>query len=194
MYDLIIFVSGPAGSGKTTAAEYLQKLLGDEAYTITLADPLKELIYNLCKEFDFPIGSLQDLYTPGVKENYRSIMQHVGTEICQSTFGQDCWCRAATEKLSSIYRNKHKYPSVLIVSDFRFKHEFEYFNLRAKRTLILNIERKSCKTIQHSNHISEQLNLNEFYMYKNCCLITVQNDESKESLYEILETVVDTVL
>ena len=194
MYDIVIFISGPAGSGKTTAAEYIQKILQPDCYTITLADPLKKMVYELCKEFDFPINNLQDLYTPGVKETYRTYMQHIGTEICQSIFGKDCWCNAAMKELSDKFSRKFAYPSTLIISDFRFLHEFEYFHNRANKTLILNIERKSAKPIEHSEHISEQLNLKNFYLYKNCTLITLQNDDSIESFQEMLYTIVQTIL
>ena len=185
-----VFVTGLKGSGKTTVSNLLKEILNEkynrDCNLITLAKPLKEMVFKLCKLFDVEIDSIDDLENPLTKEKYRHYMQYIGTEICQDIFSKECWC-----KLSKINDK-----SINVVTDLRFEHEFKYFHNLSNKSIVINVKRSVVKnnySQQSQNHLSEMFNINCLTNYSNVYLINVANDDSIDVLRDLIEDIVISI-
>ena len=173
----IIFISGLKGSGKTTVAEYLAKKYNTTP--IAFGDKLKDMIYDLCMIFDFPISSRQDLDNPNTKEVYRKHMQFIGTEICQKYFGKLCWVEQVNVPKTGL----------TIISDLRFKHELKYFKEKGYKCTILKVVRHELRTADtgaSEAHISETLDVKSL----KTPVIEIVNNGTLEELYQKLDMLI----
>ena len=152
---LAILISGKKHSGKNYVANALHKRLKNSEI-IAFADPIKRI---LSKTFEVSYNDLNEyknhekgIYIFNGKSytqitNFRKTLQHFGTDAMQFEFGQDVWVKMLLE---------HSTKNILIVPDFRFKHEFN--------EMLKNID---CFTIHvtggddSDSHISEN-NLSDF--------------------------------
>jgi hypothetical protein len=151
MINVIAFV-GKAGSGKTTASEYLQY---KGRYTrLRFADRLKDMLRALGllkREID---GDLKECACDVLGgKTPRHAMITLGTEWGRDMIYPNIW-------VDALDRDMRHYISTgvtsFIIDDLRFTNEAMYIDLLDKtkyRTLIVGIERKS-KEI-NSTHISE---------------------------------------
>lgn len=186
----VIFTTGYAGSGKTTVGIMIAKILHEEwenneylkntyksglTTTMAFGDKVKTMVYDLCKLFDIPITGVNALYDVNTKNLYRRYMQQVGTEICQSIFGKQCWCYAIED---DIKHNLEVYPFI-IISDLRFEHEYKYFkdNFSNVNTIVINVVKDDVDNT-YANHSSEQ----EFKHIP--ADITIQNNGTIDDLHE----------
>ena len=118
---ITIGLSGPAGSGKSTVADYLK--LKYDFEEIAFAGPLKEVTSKL---FDIPLTDMYDPIKKEVKdERYkkspRQLLQWFGTDVMRETFDEDFWIKQAFWKYDRITRED---PSKnVIFSDCRFDNE-----------------------------------------------------------------------
>lgn len=126
----LLLVSGNAGSGKSTLSTYIIDKYGycgfgnsSSIIEFALADKLKQLTFEILKLFGIQIDSIQDLYTPGKKEQYRKYLQGIGTECCRKVFGDNFWCEMTYLDIM----NKIKDENCIIISDIRYINEQEYF-------------------------------------------------------------------
>lgn len=115
---VVIGLCGPAGSGKSTIANYLAANYDAKRYAF--ATPLKEICI---RTLDF---SSQQLY--GTQEEKEAIdprygfsprwfIQRLGTQGIRSVFGEDVWWKLT---LDQIIRER---PDIAIVEDVRFVNE-----------------------------------------------------------------------
>lgn len=106
----VVVISGLAGSGKTTTANYIEQKYNFKQ--LALGDKLKQLTFKLLKIFNIPINSIDDLYDPIKKQQYRTYLQLIGTECCRSVFNSDFWCDQLINEI-----NKYDIISIKIVRD-----------------------------------------------------------------------------
>lgn len=180
----LLLISGKAGSGKDTMAQYIIDNYATANTTIVrlaLADKLKRLTYALLKEFGIDINSIDDLYNTSTKNKYRHYLQHIGTECCRKIFGEDFWC----EQLSKDIIAQVKNGVHVIVSDVRFTNELVYlYNVLDKYNVdglvvSISISGRGYNNID-SKHVSELMSGFE-------CDYVVENSSDIDAFYDKIE-------
>jgi len=140
----IILISGIARSGKDTTAELLSNKLIDSGKTVLITHFADLLKYTMIKFFNWN----------GVKDDTsRSLMQKIGTDIVRKE-NPNYWV-AFLESFLSMFKNEWEY---VLVSDFRFKNEHEYFLSKGWDCKAIRVERlefESELTKEQKQHESE---------------------------------------
>lgn len=115
---IVIGLCGPAGSGKSTIATFLEREYGAVRYS--LANPLKEIAK---KTLDFTDDQLYGLQSSkdAIDERYgfspRWFLQRLGTEGCRGVMGDDVWVNALLRRIRA------DGPKYAVVEDVRFCNE-----------------------------------------------------------------------
>ena len=176
----LILVSGKAGCGKSTFAQYLVKKNPERFVEFALARKLKVITFKLLKLFNVPINSIDDLDNRQTKEKYRHYLQQIATEVFRSSFGDDFWCQQIKDEIDKAL-NLNK---IVIISDVRFPNEQQYFhtNFSDDNVYDIMIHRKEADEVK-SSHISENTNsLTSEYV--------INNNDSMEQFYKSIDDVV----
>ena len=140
-----ICISGKAGSGKDTAAEYLQQEIEMDGYNV--------LIYHYADILKFV---LQRLFGwDGVKDEYgRSLLQYVGTEKVRKK-DKNYWVAFLCD-LISLFPDEWDY---VLIPDTRFPNEItypsEYQNISVQHIRLERPNYNSDLTESQQNHESE---------------------------------------
>jgi len=180
MYNktLVILLSGKAGMGKTLAAKILKDCFISKNLNVinsSFATGVKEIAYKY-------IG------WDGIKdEKGRKLLQILGTDVGRK-YNPDCW----VEYLLRTLENTSNFPyDVVIIDDWRFPNEFEYFKdeplYNVVKVKILSREIKTYLNHDCGNHISEN-SLPEDKSYYN---YTVFNDFIESNFLEKLAGLCD---
>lgn len=159
---------GKAGSGKDTIGFLLGDLLKRKGYSnkrYAFADGVKDMAAALTGvaryRFDYQdfkkdyFFSLTDGRTYHVDSKpighdlitIRQLLQKLGTDVMQRIFGKNVW----VNKVFSEIQNESKYCKVGIITDVRFKHEYEA--IKNAGGIIIRINNPYIKPTD--NHISE---------------------------------------
>jgi hypothetical protein len=151
MTQLIVFLSGWAGSGKDTGAELLIEEMG--FHRVSFADSLKEAVaISTC----FPLGIFHDarrkndpLPTPHKKypecKTYRDIL--IAEAAAQRSKDPDIYVRAASKKI----RNQR-----IVITDWRYPNEHAFIKEAFPNATIITI-RIDRKDVTPMTDISEHL-------------------------------------
>jgi hypothetical protein len=116
----VIALCGPAGSGKSSVADYLIEKYGAQRYGFTT--PLKEMVR---KAFDLTWNQVygtqeqKEAVDPRYNHSARWLLQRIGTEGCRATFGEDFWTKQC---LDMIHRQNQR---IAVIDDMRFFNESE---------------------------------------------------------------------
>jgi hypothetical protein len=144
----IVAFSGPAGSGKTTAAKHL---VTDHGYRrIRFADPLKDMLRDFGLTFDQIDGSLKE--TPCEMlcgKTPRRAMQTLGDEWGRQLIGGDIWVQAWERRLEEAMLWSS--DTRIVVDDLRYPNELDA--LLRNDALIVRILRPEVPAVE--NHDSE---------------------------------------
>ncbi len=115
MKPTVIALLARAGSGKTTAADYLVGTYG--AKKISFAGPLKVLAKTLFDMSDEQVyGSLKEVVDGRYQRTPRQLMQLLGNEA-RKTFGTDIWIKAAMQTV------KEDSAPLYVIDDCRYVNE-----------------------------------------------------------------------
>jgi energy-coupling factor transporter ATP-binding protein EcfA2 len=115
-YPIIIQLSGKQGSGKTTLAKNLQKLLTAETSITRYAKAVYEM-HDMVLEVGKKYG-----FKPMKKDG--PLLQLIGTEWGRKTRGEDVWIKACQCEVKKLGKAG---VQVIIIEDCRFKNEFHCF-------------------------------------------------------------------
>ncbi|WP_107407970.1 hypothetical protein [Streptomyces sp. CC77] len=149
----LIGLSGPAGSGKDTAAQALvaagwqRKAFADKVrdfvYAMNPPAPLIEGVetFSLAVEVD-AFGWDEVKTYPGVRE----LLQRCGTEAGRHVLGPDVWVNA-------LFQDEATWEAPVVVTDVRFPNEAEA--IKARGGLLVRIDRPGQPPIGEAGHISE---------------------------------------
>lgn len=146
---ILIGLTGPAGCGKTTAANYLESEWG--AQPVGLADPIMAMLLALFAEADVPDAyaverALKERCT-SLGYSYRHLAQTLGTEWGRDQLDDGFWRRIAEGKVLDIMRGGDH----AVVTDIRFADEAQW--LRDLGGVLVRITRAG--TLPVREHESE---------------------------------------
>lgn len=147
---MLIGLTGYAGSGKSTVAEWLEA----KSFTrLKFADPLKNMIRSLLRDAGVPYEEVDD-YIEGRRKEHttpllggrspRWAMQTLGTEWGRNCMGEDFWVKAA---MARYQRGR------VVFDDCRFQNEAEA--IKDAGGIIVTIQRPGTGPV--SDHESENL-------------------------------------
>lgn len=144
---MIFGLLGPAGSGKSTVADYTVKHYGAKQYAF--ADPLKEIVG---KAFDLSYkqlyGSQSDKETVDPRYNVspRWLFQRIGTQGIREVFGPDVWANLTIDRI------KKDGVELAVISDVRFRNEATITTLNGR---VIKLNRRPGASKADASHASE---------------------------------------
>ena len=180
---MIVGITGYAGSGKDTAADYLVSKYGYERRG--LADPIRQALYALNPQV--AVGQTLRVVVDwigwdGAKRQFpevRRLLQVFGTEVGRETFGSEFWLNLFDDWL---YERSPTYQRNVVVPDVRFKNEAEFLktNYGAK---LLHITRQGVEAL--NSHASEAGGLDAYVTH------TIQNDSTIQALHAKIDLMME---
>jgi hypothetical protein len=182
MKPLLLGLSGKAGSGKSTAAEYLETTHGYNLFAFS--DTLKEVA---CLAFGFSeeqlYGRLKEIPDPRFGKSPRWCLQYLGTDILRSVW-PGIWIWHMRREIMDFLSINGQRP--IVITDVRFRDEAEA--LKRMGAVLVRLERAEAGAKNGiSEHVSE-MDLDGWEGFD--CLIV--NNGTREQLFEQLAFIVST--
>lgn len=185
----IIGLTGSAGSGKDTTANYIQQHVPG-VHIRAFAGPLKEACKILFKLSNKQLYNLKEKEKPIARFNNmspRQLMQFLGTDCLRKHISDTIFIdmmSAEHDELSVINDNSSD-NSYMIITDMRFNNEAEW--VKERGGLVVKIERNGVRT-EHSEHASEQ------GISKDLIDHVLENHGTLDDFYELLYTFIRAVV
>lgn len=181
MKPLIALYSPAMGSGKTTAAQYLEAAY--DFHRLGFADPIKKMTRALLESAGveqehinaYVAGHLKEKPVPFAPVTARKIMQTLGTEWGRQTVYENIWVEALTEKAEELLFD----GEFVVVDDLRFPNEYE--DLRRMGATLIRINRPTAECGER--HESEGA-LDDFKFDQE-----INNDGSINALYGAINSI-----
>lgn len=146
---------GPAGAGKSTAAEHLVKHW--RFARVRFAGPLKAMMLALGLDPDQVDGGRKEEPTPLLcGRTPRQAMQWLGTEWGRNLIGDGFWIaawQAAVERIP-LDRPWRRGANLIVADDVRFANEARA--IRQRGGLVVRIERPGAASATGASHVSER--------------------------------------
>lgn len=132
---IVVGLTGAAGSGKDTAAEFMVDLLRKghrcNAVRWAFADALRQMLLPIVPPLYMHDRRLKEQPVPGLGVSYRMLAQTLGTEWGRNLIAQDLWVRIMDNRLARLVEmTQHSPPIVVVVSDVRFPNELRWIRER----------------------------------------------------------------
>lgn len=189
----IIGLTGKAGSGKSTAANWLLDKNG-KAIHMAFAQPLKVMIYELIRKVtprNHPHTAADYIRDPVLKEQpipfvggftARYLMQTLGTEWGRNAVHKDFWVSIMAIKLERLFAsgfaNFKDQPLRVVIDDVRFDNEAEM--IRHYGGVVVRVVRPDAeKPAEIAGHASEAMDF--------AVDVTIVNGGTVEDLHALLE-------
>lgn len=179
--SIVAGLTGPAGSGKDTVADYLVARHG--FVKMALADPIKNLLnerFGWTPEHwadrewkergDHRYGTAFD----GTPMSPRSWAQWLGTEVGRKVAGDDVWARQTRHRMNIPHIQYADQP--IVIPDVRFDNEADLLCDK-----VIRIYRPDDQRPDVREHVSEN-GLNAKYI-----TATIPNTGTKERLFSLVE-------
>ncbi|MDB6061532.1 MAG: putative deoxynucleotide monophosphate kinase [Verrucomicrobiaceae bacterium] len=151
---ILLGLTGPAGSGKSTMAKYLVEQ--HQFIEVSFADPIRDMIAALMRIDRSILDSMlinraaKESPLPELGVSPRRLMQTLGTEWGRKLIDADLWVNLVSERIDFIEQALHREYNGIVISDVRMENEAKF--VRSKGQL-LHIERPDLTPI--GNHESE---------------------------------------
>ena len=180
---MLVGITGKAGSGKDTIADYLIKMYGYKK--IALADPIKRLVKDIFVLDDFTVYDRIEREKPLPQwEGWtvRKLLQFIGTELFREKIDDAIWVKSLWLRVQNDKQNNY------ICSDVRFPNEKEFLEKNAGNNFaMIKVIRAGCNgAVGLSNHASEAYDLDANY--------TVENNGSFGDLYTKIDKIMREIL
>lgn len=138
----LIGITGPAGCGKDTAADFILERLPHGYRKLSFAGPIKEMARTgLCLDTDQLYGESKDKIDPRYGVTPRRIMQTLGTEWGREHVHPDVWVKA----MDAIH-NTPGYDE-LVIPDVRFENEANY--IRNNNGVLIHVNGRAANIELH---------------------------------------------
>lgn len=155
---LLIGLTGPAGSGKDTAADHLETQHHFARWAF--AEPMRTMLEALLVECGLDYAhlfepALKERPIPGLGFSYRQLAQTLGTEWARTQLAEDFWLRCAglcTGLASADPAEQQPIHDRIVFTDVRFPNEAAW--LRDRGGVIVRVERPGVAPVRA--HVSEQ--------------------------------------
>lgn len=150
---MILGLMGPAGSGKSTVAEYLHKTWGGMRFSF--ADPLKAVAMatlDFSREQCYGTQAQKEAVDPRYGFSARWFLQRLGTDGCRNTFGENFWSEMLLRQIATVR------PRLAVIEDVRFVNEA--MAIRNAGGLIWRLEcpdRQSTADAAHPSEVEWQI-------------------------------------
>lgn len=150
---------GPAGAGKSTAAERLVKRW--RFNRVRFAGPLKAMMLALGLSAEQVDGDQKEEPTPLLcGRTPRQAMQWLGTEWGRNLIGPEFWIaawQAAVERVTPTFTYRGGFDPIrlIVADDVRFANEARA--IRERGGLIVRVERPGARSASGGDHSSERL-------------------------------------
>ena len=189
----VIAICGYKRSGKDTIAEYLRNQSDGNAVICKIANKLKEACSAI---FGFTPDQLEtdmkDSIDPVWQISPRSAMQYLGTDIMQYDIqrvipgiGRNFWIKRFIYHIETI----HKTTPYIIISDLRFKHEYEeLYKLYGSNLMVIKVYRNENIDENIDTHISER----EWKDIPHS--IVVNNNSTLNDLYSTVDNIKNAII
>lgn len=142
---MIVLISGKQGSGKTTLTKELLEALGMVRVEFRFA----KVIYDIHDKIREMINDFGIETPEHVKVKDGKLLQFLGTELGRNTYGEDVWVRITRRIVDTLIEKYGNYPQplLIVVSDCRFKNEFEAFPeaLRVRLECVKEVRKGRCE-------------------------------------------------
>jgi len=162
-----IAICGKANSGKNTLSKMLKKHVpkGQKTVIIAFADPIKEMIRlmfpNLPKKVLYGSSQLRNEAIPhafkdGIPLTIRQLLIDLGTGTGRS-YNENIWIDNFDARLEKLLKNKNN--KMVIVTDVRFRNEFDH--LKNQGFHMIRLLRNNKNMINHVSETNQDGILNE---------------------------------
>lgn len=151
-----IGICGPAGAGKSTAAERLVERW--RFNRVRFAGPLKAMMLALGCSAEQVDGALKEVPSPLLcGRTPRQAMQWLGTEWGRDLIGRELWIeawRSAVEASPGFWSADRGWDRLIVADDVRFANEAQA--IRDRGGIVLRVERLGAGSTSGSEHASEK--------------------------------------
>lgn len=161
---MIIGLTGKAGSGKDTVADYLVGDYGFKKYSLALS--IKRAIaamFDVNEEF-LDDRALKESPRPELCGfSYRELAISLGSD-----WGRDTFHKSFGKTLWLLLADKHiDFTKNIVIPDIRFQDEVDW--LESKGGVLVHISRKECTKIDHPSEAGVKSNNASSYIIHNNC-------------------------
>lgn len=175
---MFVSISGKAGAGKDTIADYLIETHGYKK--ISLADPIKRLVKDIFVLSDHTVYDRVAREQPLPQWNgwtVRKLLQIIGTELFRKNIDEDIWVK------SLIYRVREDPNSNYVCADTRFPNELAYLKNNCKNFISIKVTRDGCDgNVGIKGHESEAYDLETDFV--------INNNGNFQDLYNTVEEII----
>lgn len=180
-----IAISGKASSGKNTLAKIIASASCDNATPhnfMAFADPIKEIIMlmfpNAKRECLFGSSKLRSEIIPnafkdGEPLSYRQALIDIGTRARE--YNNVVWVDNF-HKRWDVWNKNHSEPNLVVVTDVRFREEFDY--LKSNKFFIIRLSRCGKSVLDDVSETKQESILDNEFDY------IINNDKSLKDLRE----------
>lgn len=179
MKFLIIGITGPAQSGKDTAADFIIGQVEGAYKKTSFADPIKEMLRaGLDLSTEQLYGKLKDVIDNRYECTPRHMLQTLGTEWGRTLINGNTWVIAMEDYLDTI-------GGLFIIPDIRFENEA---TLIRKYGRLIHITGRDDNIEAGADHISEkgvEVGSND---------LIVRNDGNLDTFYNAIREAYETII
>lgn len=155
MKTFIVGLTGFAGAGKDTAAQFLKEALAARQKRVAcmaFADPIRAALMAMGVPSSYMNErSLKEAPIPGIGVSYRLLAQTLGTEWGRQQISADFWVSLVEQRLQGLDM-VHHLPNVLVMTDVRFQNEADW--IRRQHGMLVRVDRQGVAPVRC--HVSER--------------------------------------